>query len=201
MDELSPALHARLGAYADLLDTWNQRINLVSRRTTRPEIVERHVRHSLALHARPFAPGSRVVDWGTGGGLPGLVLALAQPEVEWVLVDSIRKKTVAVEEMARELGLDNVTVWNGRAETWDGTTHYAVSRATAPLSHLWRWTERVLTPLDVSAEAWAPGLLALKGGDLSQEVAELEAGYPHVHVGQQALAEPFSDKLLVTVTG
>ncbi|HIG73054.1 MAG TPA: 16S rRNA (guanine(527)-N(7))-methyltransferase RsmG [Bacteroidetes bacterium] len=167
----------QLSQYAAELARVNKRFNLVAPSTLR--YVERvHLRHSLALSWRPFPAGATVVDWGAGGGLPTVPLAIAFPETRFVAVDSVGKKMEAVRLFARRLGLENLDVWNGRAERYDGPLpHYAVSRATAPLATLWGWTERVRQPLaEVPAEAWTPGLYTLKGGDLTEEIAALPDG-------------------------
>jgi 16S rRNA (guanine527-N7)-methyltransferase len=202
---LSNAQRERLDAYAEQLRRFNPKINLISP-DTEPHIRERHLLHSLALTWRPFPPGSRIVDWGTGGGLPAIPLAIAFPEIEVVAVDSVGKKVRAVRAMARRLGLDNLFAWNGRAEDWTGSAHYSVSRATAPLADLWRWHSRVVDsdvpPADV--DVWAPGLIGLKGGDLSAEIADLRAEDPDVVVEQHALRlllgrDYFADKCIITV--
>ena len=154
-------------------------MNLVAPKTV-PEAEERHLIHSLALARKGFPARATVVDFGTGGGLPAVPLAIRFPDVQFVAVDAVRKKTEAVRLFARRLGLDNLGVWNGRAEEWDGTAHYAVSRATAPLTDLWGWFDRARQSLDtVPDDAWTPGLIALKGGDLGPEVEGLGVAYPN----------------------
>jgi 16S rRNA (guanine527-N7)-methyltransferase len=162
----------RLRAYHALLLGLNRQHNLVSD-VGAEHLWEHHIRHCLALAKHSFPAGSRVVDWGTGGGLPGIPLAIVFPQVHFILVDSIEKKVRAVRLMVRRLGLTNVSVWHGRAEAWPGTAHYAVSRATAPLVDLWHWTSRVLEPISSAPEDWRQGLLALKGGDLERELKNL----------------------------
>ncbi|MEM6326924.1 MAG: 16S rRNA (guanine(527)-N(7))-methyltransferase RsmG [Bacteroidota bacterium] len=170
----------QLSRYAEELARVNRRFNLVAPSTI-VDAERVHLRHSLALAWRAFPPGATVVDWGAGGGLPSVPLAIAFPDVRVVAVDSIAKKTRAVQFFSRRLGLDNLTAWNGRAEHYDGPapTH-AVSRATAPLAMLWAWTTRVLAPSRLGTEAeddaWRPGLYALKGGDLTEEIAALPEG-------------------------
>ncbi len=203
--QLTEAQRERLDAYAEQLRRFNPKINLISP-NTEPHIRERHLLHILALTWRGFPAGSRVVDWGTGGGLPAIPLAIAYPDIEVVAVDSVGKKVRAVRAMARRLELDNLFVWNGRAEDWAGPAHYSVSRATAPLADLWRWHGRVADPDVPSAEGdvWPPGLICLKGGDLSDEIADLRAKDPTVTVGQRPL-QPllgrayFADKYIITV--
>lgn len=104
-------------------------------------------------------------------------------------IDSVGKKGRAVRTMARRLGLDNCYAWTGRAEEWDGEAHYSASRATAPLAELWQWHRRVAVPLDGGDDdqTWAPGLLALKGGDLRTEIGSLETADPEVEVERRSL--------------
>jgi 16S rRNA (guanine527-N7)-methyltransferase len=204
LDDLTPPQREQLDAFAAELARVNRQVNLVSPATV-PEIEERHLLHSLALAGRAFPPGAMVVDWGSGGGLPAIPLAIRFPETRFVAVDAVRKKTEAVRLFARRLGLDNLDVWNGRAEAWEGTAHYAVSRATAPLASLWGWFARVRAPLsDVPEGCWAPGLLCLKGGDLTEEIGALHARFPGLVVEQIPLApllgHPyFADKAVVRV--
>ncbi|HEX8385789.1 MAG TPA: 16S rRNA (guanine(527)-N(7))-methyltransferase RsmG [Rubricoccaceae bacterium] len=202
---LTDAQRDALRLYAAELARVNRAFNLVAPSTVR-EIPERHVRHSLAIAVRGFPDGATVVDWGSGGGLPAVPLAVRFPEVRFVAVDAVGKKTESVRLFARRLGLTNLTVWNGRAEAYAGPPpSYAVSRATAPLADLWRWFEAARVPFDgpVPDSCWAPGLACLKGGDLSDETADLLAAFPDVHVETRGLAEilgpRWSDKALVSV--
>jgi 16S rRNA (guanine527-N7)-methyltransferase len=200
-----PAGRARLvDVYVDALERANRGVNLVSRATA-DAIRTRHVAHSLALALRRFRAGATVVDWGTGGGLPAVPLAICFPDVEFVAVDSIGKKARALEGIVRETGLDNVTVWYGRAEAWDGAAEYAVSRATAPLDRLWAWSRRVLRPVRPGEGEWAGGLLCLKGGDLDPERRGLERLDPSLRLETVDLERTFgrpewADKYIVHVT-
>ena len=186
------ALKERLHHYAELLVHFNQRINLISKNTTR-EVWKRHIEHCLNLTYKSFPNGVRVVDWGTGGGLPAIPLALCFPQVEFVAIDAVGKKIQAVRAIARKLALDNLAAWHGRAESWTGELDYSVSRATAPLSTLWTWHERVARPAKVvEAQCWLPGLICLKGGDLSQEVDEMKTQFPGLTVTQTSIEETAS---------
>lgn len=202
--DLSPAQRDTLDAYVGQLERVNARVNLVARPASRADL-ERHVRHCLALATRPFPEGAVVVDWGTGGGLPAVPLAVAFPDVQVVAVDAVGKKTEAVKLFARRLGIDNLETWNGRAEAYDGPApHVSVSRATAPLATLWGWHVRARQALDAVADgAWPPGLVCLKGGDLADEIADLDGAAPEAEVATQPLAEilgpEWSDKAIVTV--
>lgn len=195
----------QLEGYADLLLRFNRRINLVSREDE-AHLKVHHIAHCLALTARAFPPRSAVVDWGAGGGLPAIPLAIAFPEVTVYAVDASGKKVQAVRAMARRIGLDNLYAWNGRAEHWPGTVHYSVSRATAPLADLWGWHLRVACSEvpEALAGAWAPGLVCLKGGDLRHEVQPLRRAFPNVVVNQYPIQQwisddYFADKYVVAV--
>lgn len=201
---LTDAQRDRLQHFQKLAISFNQKLNLYSEASAE-HFWQRHVMHSLALAVRPFPPGARVVDWGTGGGLPGLPLAVLFPDTEFVLVDSVGKKIRAVQTMARRLALDNVTGWHGRAERWEGRATHSVSRATSPLTTLWHWHGRVARPMETDANAWPPGLYCLKGGDLDSEIGGLTAESPEVTVTHAPLDEMLPDphfrtKVLVAVT-
>jgi 16S rRNA (guanine527-N7)-methyltransferase len=173
-ERLTAGQREQLDAFEEELLRFNQRVNLISPETE-DDFRTRHLLHCLTLTVREFPDGCTIVDWGTGGGLPAIPLAICFPEVTVVGVDSVGKKSRAVRTIARRLGLENCFTWNGRAEAWTGEAHHSVSRATAPLADLWRWHCRVAVPLAdaLSDDAWPPGLLALKGGDLSDEIADL----------------------------
>ena len=172
----------RIAEYSDLLKDFNKKLNLISSSTI-PEMQERHIEHCLMLTSRAFPDGCSVVDWGTGGGLPAIPLAIQFPEVNFMAVDAVGKKIHAVRAMGRKLGLANLEAWHGRAEAWPGKTHYSVSRATAPLLTLWSWHVRVAQPLEFDAEVhWHHGLICLKGGDLAEEINTLKSRFPGVEV-------------------
>ena len=119
---------------------WNQRVNVVSRKDT-SEFVERHVLHSLSIFKfLPFTPKSHILDLGTGGGFPGLPLAIANPDSEFLLVDSIGKKIMVVNEAIEFIGLKNVKTIHGRVEAVKGQFDFVVSRAVAPAEELLMWT-------------------------------------------------------------
>jgi 16S rRNA (guanine527-N7)-methyltransferase len=155
---------AKLQALPELYREWNAQINVVSRKDL-DNLWERHIAHSLVLgQVLPLKAGLRVADIGTGGGFPGIPLAIAFSEVEWVLVDSIAKKIKVVQAVADTLGLTNVRpVW-GRMESVKGPFDLAVTRAVAPAAELKQWMKGHWSSKSNTA------LYALKGGDLSEEL-------------------------------
>lgn len=155
-----------------LYKEWNEKINVISRKDI-DSLYEKHVLHSLAIAAVcSFDDGAEVVDIGTGGGFPGIPLAIFFPKVKFLLADSIGKKIKVVQEVASAIGLKNVTTVHGRVEEIKGRTFdYAVSRAVAPLGDLWKWINPLIRPGQKSDEL-PNGLICLKGGDLSKEISE-----------------------------
>lgn len=192
-----------LEAFEQLLLDFNRRINLVSRQDEQHVFVH-HIVHCLYLTYRRFPEGCTIVDWGTGGGLPAIPLAIAVPDVEIIAVDAVDKKVRAVRAMARRLGLDNVDARRGRAEAFTAEAAYSVSRAAARLPDLWAWHRRVAQPTRVNGRGgfWRPGLLCLKGGDIQGEIAEVADSATVEQIALSGLdARPyFHDKLLLACT-
>lgn len=152
----------------ELYQTWNERVNLISRKDI-DQLLERHVLHSLAVaKVVSFNDGARVMDVGTGGGFPGIPLAILFPNVKFYLIDSIEKKIKAVQDIVEQLDLKNVEVIRGRAEEQKLKLDYVVSRAAAPMSNLVSWTRSQL----VSGQkgSMPNGWIILKGGDLREEL-------------------------------
>lgn len=170
---LTPKQESQFRQLQPLYEAWNQKINLISRKDM-DRLYSRHVLHSLSL-ARfySFAPGEQVMDLGTGGGFPGIPLAILFPETSFFLVDRIGKKIRAVQEISQALGLENLRAVKGRGQDQSGPFDFVVSRAVAPLKDLWDWSKDLIRPgQGKGKEARAHGLMALKGGDLRQEIAE-----------------------------
>ncbi|MCT8340719.1 16S rRNA (guanine(527)-N(7))-methyltransferase RsmG [Flavobacteriaceae bacterium TK19130] len=162
------------GLYHD----WNEKINVVSRKDI-DELYLRHVLHSLGIaKLQRFNPDSKILDVGTGGGFPGIPLAILHPETEFHLVDSIGKKIKVVEEVVDGLGLTNVTAINDRVENVDGQYDFIVSRAVAQMETFVRWVKGRIKKK--SEHELRNGILYLKGGDLTEELAKYKAAkvYP-----------------------
>ena len=156
----------------ELYRDWNDKINLISRKDI-DSLYEKHILHSLAIAATcNFHPGARVIDIGTGGGFPGIPLAIFFPEVEFLLVDSIGKKIKVVNGVAEGVGLKNVTAIHSRVEDVKNRKFdFAVSRAVAPLGDLWKWVSPFLVKGKKSDDL-DNGLICLKGGNLQDEIKQ-----------------------------
>ena len=162
----------------DLYADWNSKINVISRKDI-SEIMTHHVLHSLAIAKYiQFKPEAKVLDLGTGGGFPGIPLAIFFPETQFILMDGTGKKIQVVQAVADALGLDNVTAIHGRAEESKSKVDFVVSRAVAPLRDLWHWSLPILKAKGQGKSANAfdepvyGGLICLKGGDLREEIKE-----------------------------
>lgn len=169
--DFTPLQLKQLEGLKDLYTDWNSKINVISRKDI-DSLYEKHVLHSLSIAtAFEFTAGMEIMDLGTGGGFPGIPLAIFFPEARFHLVDSIAKKLKVVEVVAEGIGLTNVTTQHGRAEDISNKKFdYVVSRAVAPLKELWRWS-RPLLKVKTQTD-YTPGLICLKGGDLSVEIQE-----------------------------
>ena len=152
----------------DLYQDWNLKINVVSRKDI-DEIYLRHVLHSLGIaKVQKFNPGASILDVGTGGGFPGIPLAILFPETQFHLVDSIGKKIKVVEEVSAGSGLSNVKITNDRVENIDGQYDFIVSRAVAQMETFVRWIKGRIAKK--SEHELKNGILYLKGGDLTEEL-------------------------------
>lgn len=172
--DLSPEQIRQFAALETLYETWNAQINVISRKDTL-FFYERHVLHSLAIaKIVQFLPGAAVLDIGTGGGFPGIPLAILFPEVQFHLVDSIGKKIKVVQEVVASLGLLNVKASHARAETIKERYDFIVSRAVTQMPVFLTWVKG--KSAKKNQHSVKNGVLYLKGGDLSEELANLR--YP-----------------------
>lgn len=151
-----------------LYEEWNAQINVISRKD-QENLLERHVLHSLGIaKVNAFAPGSKVLDVGTGGGFPGIPLAILFPNTSFHLVDSIGKKIKVVNAVSKSLGLENVTSQHERAENVKGKFDFVVSRAVTKLPDFMTWIQHKFDRRYINPKP--NGVLYLKGGDLRGEI-------------------------------
>ncbi len=171
--DFTPQQLDQLQKLEGLYKEWNEKINVISRKDI-DSLYEKHVLHSLGIAAVfQFPDGAEVVDLGTGGGFPGVPLAIFFPNVKFHLVDSIAKKLKVVEAVAEGAGIKNITTQHSRIEDIKNRKFdYVVSRAVAPLQDLWRWSKPLLKTKPLTDSAFQPGLVCLKGGDLAKEIQE-----------------------------
>jgi len=151
---------------------WNSRINVISRKDI-GSLYLKHVLHSLAIAKFiQFSKGTHIIDVGTGGGFPGIPLAILFPDAKFHLVDSIEKKVRVVDAVSNELGLENVTTQCKRIEDIDDKFDFILTRAITDMSTILKWTENNIGPN--SNNVVPNGIIALKGGDLDQELSRIE---------------------------
>lgn len=166
----------QFAALKNLYEEWNQKINVISRKDV-DNFYLHHVLHSLSIATQfDFPPGFEVMDLGSGGGFPGIPLAILFPNVHFHLVDSINKKLKVVEAVLVATDVKNVTVQHARAEDIrDRKFDVIMSRAVAPLKDLGYWSKPLLKKKPVDQPKKITGLICLKGGDLNKEIAD--SGY------------------------
>lgn len=153
-----------------LYEEWNSQINVISRKDM-DLFYEHHVLHSLGIaKVQSFLPKTNVLDIGTGGGFPGIPLAILFPETQFLLVDSIGKKIKVVKEVVKNLGLSNVEAQHIRGEEVKGQYNFIISRAVTHFSKFLPWTEGKIKPNGKKVEGLKNGILYLKGGDLTEEL-------------------------------
>jgi 16S rRNA (guanine527-N7)-methyltransferase len=154
----------------EIVPRLNQRVNVISRKDI-VYLEERHILHSLSIAMKfRFESGTRVVDAGTGGGFPGIPLAILFPETTFTLVDSIGKKINLVREITHTLKLKNITLLNERIERVKLKTDFVVSRAVTAFPVLYKWTRHIIVP--GHQYSMPNGLISLKGGDLQKELSQ-----------------------------
>jgi len=180
-----------------LYPEWNARVNLVSRKDL-DNLYERHILHSLAIaRVFRFPDSSRILDAGTGGGFPGIPLAILFPDCDFHLVDSTAKKLVAVQAIADTIGLENVRVTHERLEKLGGAYEYAVGRALATLPQTLEWIWKNILP--PKSRDGKNGLIYLKGGEMSEELAKINYQYKVFELKDIFDEEYFQTKKIVHI--
>ena len=194
---------AQFRALEPLYKEWNEKINVISRKDI-DSLYLKHVLHSLSIAAVfEFAPGAEIIDIGTGGGFPGVPLAIYFPEVKFHCVDSIGKKLKIIEAIKESIGLTNLTTQHSRAEDIRNRKFdFAVSRAVAALKDLVNWSKPVLkkgnskTVLSDGSPV-TNGLICLKGGDLAQEIHDSGVTPKMIEINQLFEEAYFAEKYLL----
>lgn len=188
----------QFAALYDLYTEWNAKINVISRKDIE-NLYEHHVLHSLGIaRVIQFRAGSRIMDLGTGGGFPGIPLAILFPEVHFHLVDSIGKKVRVATEVATAIGLKNVTFKHARAEEEKQTFDFVVSRAVMPLADLIKIIKKNISVKQQNA--LPNGLICLKGGELEHEAMPFKHKTVMHNLSDEFEEEFFKTKKVVYVT-
>lgn len=197
--ELNDVQKGQIEQLQSLYAFWNAQINVISRKDI-DSLYERHVLHSLAIAKLiSFKPGAKILDVGTGGGFPGIPLAILFPKTEFHLVDSIGKKIKVVKEVANALGLTNVQASHSRAEQIQGKFDFVISRAVTRLGEFYPWVQHRFKK--ESVHAFPNGILYLKGGDLTEEIAESKLDADLYPISDFFEEEFFATKYVMYIAG
>ncbi len=192
-------------AIEELYKGWNSKINVISRKDI-DSLYEKHVLHSLSIATIfKFKAGTEILDIGTGGGFPGIPLAIFFPEVRFYLADSMAKKLKVVHAVSLSIGLKNVTILHNRAETIKNKFDFVVSRAVAPLKDLWTWSKpliktKSLQPFAGPNPKFHNGLICLKGGDMAIEIQESHTKPQIILIEKIFKEEFFKKKYILYIT-
>ena len=196
--DLTEEQRRQFAALYDLYIDWNAKINVISRKDIE-NLYEHHVLHSLGIaKIINFRPGTSIMDLGTGGGFPGIPLAILFPEVKFHLVDSIGKKVRVATEVANAIGLKNVTFRHARAEEEKQLFDFVVSRAVMPLGDLIKIIKKNISPRQQNA--LPNGLICLKGGELEHEAMHFKNKTTLHSLSEDFEEEFFQTKKVVYVT-
>lgn len=196
--DLTSLQYEQLEALGPLYTDWNSKINVISRKDI-DNLYEHHILHSMAIaKVIRFVPGTTIADVGTGGGLPGIPLAILFPECRFTLIDSIGKKVRVAQDIADKIGLKNVQSRHERAEEDKDKYEFIVSRGVMPLPDLCSVANRLLDR-KTQRNAYPNGVICLKGGDLSTETAKFKKVAEITDISRFFQEEFFKDKKTVYV--
>jgi len=195
--DLTAEQEKQLSMLHELYAYWNERINVISRKDIE-NLEERHILHSMAIaKIIQFKPGTKVLDVGTGGGFPGIPLAILFPETKFTLVDSIGKKIKVVNEIVQATGISNVRAIQLRAEDVDGRFDFIISRAVTKLPVFMKWVRNKIAK--ENKNTLRNGILYLKGGDMEEELSRLKHAYAIYDLDINFPMEFFHSKKLVYI--
>jgi len=195
---LNDTQHQQISNLRDLYQFWNERVNLISRNDI-DHLYEHHVLHSLAIAKYfNFIPHTKILDIGTGGGFPGIPLAILFPDVDFILVDVVEKKIKAVTTIATDLGLQNVLVRHIPAQEVRVQSDFVVCRAVTAASKILKWSKPLLS---LNSRNDLPnGIIMLKGGELSGELKYIKETYYQIAISDYFYEPWFKEKYLIYIS-
>lgn len=192
---LSPLQIAQFSKLEELYSDWNSKINVISRKDMEHFYIH-HVLHSLGIaKVMEFSPGTKVLDIGTGGGFPGIPLAILFPDTHFHLVDSIGKKIIVVKDVVKQLNLSNVEGQQARAEELVRKYDFIISRAVTRMANFYPWVKNKIRKEEFNE--FQNGILYLKGGDVDEEMEELNKSYVVYHLDDYFLEDYFETKKVI----
>jgi len=193
--DLSEQQQKQFTQLGKIYSEWNEKINVISRKDI-DYIYERHILHALSIAKFKDLNGKKILDVGTGGGFPGIPLAIMFPDAQFTLVDSIGKKITVVQEVAEAIGLQNLEAHHQRAEKVKDKFDFVVSRAVTRMNKFLPW---VREKIKMDANSTDVGIIALKGGDLEEEMAEIKRGYQEKSLTDYYEEEFFETKKIIFI--
>lgn len=197
---LSEKQLSQLAALGELYTDWNAKINVISRKDI-GNLYPNHVLHSLSIAAflGNLQPGTSMLDMGTGGGFPGIPLAIVYPQCKFHLIDRIGKKIKVASEIASSIGLENVTFQHGDISECKEKFFYVVSRAVMPLNGLVSLVKKNINTRPAISNRYSPGLICLKGGDITEESKGIHHQIVEIPLPEIMPEEHFAEKSIVYV--
>lgn len=194
--DLSSEQLKKIELLGKLFPEWNSKINLISRKDI-PFLYERHILHSLSIQKyHRFDANTKIMDVGTGGGFPGLPLAIVNPDANFHLVDSIGKKIMAVDDLIKELKLSNCRAIKGRAEQINDKYHFIISRAVTNFPDFYNLVHEKILKKDISPEK-KNGIIYLKGGNITEEIKKFKSQAEIININKYFQEEFFQTKKIL----